>query len=119
MYAAGLCSVILCPSFCWFLLILLILFVLHVYVFNTFSFPSAPCVLHDILFLMSILSMLGGINVFEFGLNVGSSEIGSALGRYWLSVGAQPSDVVRRLLYKASLLPPPPQPYMPKKGPKP
>jgi hypothetical protein len=87
-------------------------------VFNTFSFPSALCVLHHNLFLMSILSMLGGINVFEFGLNVGSSEIGSALGRYWLSVGAQPSDV-RRLLYKASLLPPPPQPYMPKKGPKP
>ncbi|CAK9191095.1 unnamed protein product [Sphagnum troendelagicum] len=39
--------------------------------------------------------------------------------KYWLSVGAQPSDVVRRLLYKAGLLPPPPQPYMPKKGPKP
>lgn len=42
----------------------------------------------------------------------------STVGRYWLSVGAQPSDIVRRLLYKAGILPPPPIPHMHKKGPK-
>lgn len=30
------------------------------------------------------------------------------LFRYWLSVGAQPSDPVQRLLFRAGLLPPPP-----------
>jgi hypothetical protein len=40
-------------------------------------------------------------------------------GRYWLSVGAQPSDTVRRLLNKAGILPAPPIPHMHKKGPNP
>ncbi|XP_024401072.1 small ribosomal subunit protein bS16m/bS16c [Physcomitrium patens] len=39
--------------------------------------------------------------------------------KYWLSVGAQPSDTVRRLLNKAGILPAPPVPHMPKKGPNP
>lgn len=36
--------------------------------------------------------------------------------KYWLSVGAQPSDVVRRLFFIVGLLPRPPVPRMPKKG---
>ena len=36
--------------------------------------------------------------------------------RYWLSVGAQPSDTVRRIFFIAGLLPKPPVPQMPKKG---
>lgn len=36
--------------------------------------------------------------------------------RYWLSVGAQPSDPVQRLLFRAGLLPPPPMVVMGRKG---
>lgn len=36
--------------------------------------------------------------------------------RYWLSVGAQPSDPVQRLLFRAGLLPPPPMVAMGRKG---
>lgn len=36
--------------------------------------------------------------------------------RYWLSVGAQPSDPVQRLLFRAGLLPPPPMMAMGRKG---
>ncbi|KAJ0745715.1 putative ribosomal protein S16 [Helianthus annuus] len=38
------------------------------------------------------------------------------LYRYWLSVGAQPSDPVQRLLFRAGLLPPPPMVAMGRKG---
>ena len=37
-------------------------------------------------------------------------------GRYWLSVGAQPSDTVRHIFSLAGLLPKPPVPQMSKKG---
>lgn len=36
--------------------------------------------------------------------------------RYWLSVGAQPSDPVQRLLFRAGMLPPPPMLAMGRKG---
>ncbi|KAL5974154.1 hypothetical protein ACLOJK_030817 [Asimina triloba] len=36
--------------------------------------------------------------------------------KYWLSVGAQPSDPVQRLLFRAALLPPPPMLAMARKG---
>lgn len=36
--------------------------------------------------------------------------------RYWLSVGAQPSDPVQRILFRAGLLPPPPMLAMNRKG---
>ncbi|GKA98866.1 probable pre-mRNA-splicing factor ATP-dependent RNA helicase DEAH5, partial [Tanacetum coccineum] len=36
--------------------------------------------------------------------------------KYWLSVGAQPSDPVQRLLFRAGLLPPPPMVVMGRKG---
>lgn len=36
--------------------------------------------------------------------------------RYWLSVGAQPSDPVQRLLFRSGLLPPPPMVAMGRKG---
>lgn len=36
--------------------------------------------------------------------------------RYWLSVGAQPSNPVERLLFRAGLLPPPPTVAMARKG---
>lgn len=36
--------------------------------------------------------------------------------RYWLSVGAQPSDPVQRILFRAGLLPPPPMMAMGRKG---
>jgi small subunit ribosomal protein S16 len=36
--------------------------------------------------------------------------------RYWLSVGAQPSNPVERLLFRAGLLPPPPTVAMGRKG---
>ncbi|KAL3628445.1 hypothetical protein CASFOL_027491 [Castilleja foliolosa] len=36
--------------------------------------------------------------------------------KYWLSVGAQPSDPVQRLLFRAGLLPPPPMLAMGRKG---
>nr|GEV01461.1 30S ribosomal protein S16-2, chloroplastic/mitochondrial [Tanacetum cinerariifolium] len=36
--------------------------------------------------------------------------------RYWLSIGAQPSDPVQRLLFRAGLLPPPPMVVMGRKG---
>ncbi|GER42859.1 30S ribosomal protein S16, partial [Striga asiatica] len=36
--------------------------------------------------------------------------------RYWLSVGAQPSEPVQRLLFRAGLLPPPPMLAMGRKG---
>lgn len=36
--------------------------------------------------------------------------------RYWLSVGAQPSDPVERILFRAGLLPPPPMVAMGRKG---
>lgn len=36
--------------------------------------------------------------------------------RYWLSVGAQPSEPVQRLLFRAGLLPPPPMVAMGRKG---
>lgn len=36
--------------------------------------------------------------------------------RYWLSVGAQPSDPVQRILFRAGLLPPPPMLAMAHKG---
>ncbi|WVZ65443.1 hypothetical protein U9M48_014803 [Paspalum notatum var. saurae] len=35
---------------------------------------------------------------------------------YWLSVGAQPSDPVQRILFRAGLLPPPPMLAMARKG---
>lgn len=36
--------------------------------------------------------------------------------KYWLSVGAQPSDPVQRLLFRGGLLPPPPMLAMGRKG---
>ncbi|KAI3915443.1 hypothetical protein MKW92_031917, partial [Papaver armeniacum] len=36
--------------------------------------------------------------------------------RYWLSVGAQPSDPVQRILFRAGVLPPPPMSAMTHKG---
>ncbi|PKA50838.1 30S ribosomal protein S16, chloroplastic [Apostasia shenzhenica] len=36
--------------------------------------------------------------------------------KYWLSVGAQPSEPVQRLLFRAGLLPPPPMAVMARKG---
>lgn len=36
--------------------------------------------------------------------------------RYWISVGAQPSDPVQRILFRAGLLPPPPMVAMGLKG---
>ncbi|XP_078434278.1 ribosomal protein S16 family protein [Wolffia australiana] len=36
--------------------------------------------------------------------------------KYWLSVGAQPSDPVQRLLFRAGLMPPPPLLSMARKG---
>ncbi|KAL8102593.1 hypothetical protein AgCh_027205 [Apium graveolens] len=36
--------------------------------------------------------------------------------KYWLSVGAQPSDPVQRLLFRAGVLPPPPMLAMGRKG---
>ncbi|KAH9290397.1 hypothetical protein KI387_034514, partial [Taxus chinensis] len=36
--------------------------------------------------------------------------------KYWLSVGAQPSDPVQRLLFRAGLLPPPPMLTLQRKG---
>ncbi|KAL6656272.1 hypothetical protein ACP70R_007098 [Stipagrostis hirtigluma subsp. patula] len=36
--------------------------------------------------------------------------------KYWLSVGAQPSDPVQRILFRAGLLPPPPMLAMARKG---
>lgn len=36
--------------------------------------------------------------------------------RYWLSVGAQPSDPVQRLLFRAGMIPPPPMLAMGRKG---
>ena len=36
--------------------------------------------------------------------------------RYWLSVGAQASDPVQRLLFRSGLLPPPPMVAMGRKG---
>lgn len=39
-----------------------------------------------------------------------------ALCRYWLSVGAQPSEPVERILFRAGVLPPPPMVAMGRKG---
>lgn len=39
-----------------------------------------------------------------------------AMCRYWLSVGAQPSDPVQQILFRAGLLPPPPMVVMGRKG---
>ncbi|XP_016554653.1 30S ribosomal protein S16-2, chloroplastic/mitochondrial isoform X2 [Capsicum annuum] len=36
--------------------------------------------------------------------------------KYWLSVGAQPSEPVQRLLFRAGVLPPPPMLAMGQKG---
>ncbi|KAL8129768.1 hypothetical protein V2J09_018923 [Rumex salicifolius] len=36
--------------------------------------------------------------------------------KYWLSVGAQPSEPVERILFRAGLLPPPPMVAMARKG---
>ncbi|KAJ1269208.1 hypothetical protein BS78_07G192900 [Paspalum vaginatum] len=36
--------------------------------------------------------------------------------KYWLSVGAQPSDPVERILFRAGILPPPPMLAMERKG---
>ncbi|KAK7269504.1 hypothetical protein RIF29_22235 [Crotalaria pallida] len=36
--------------------------------------------------------------------------------KYWLSVGAQPSEPVERLLFRAGLMPPPPMVAMGRKG---
>ena len=36
--------------------------------------------------------------------------------KYWLSVGAQPSDPVQRILFRAGVLPPPPLLAMGRKG---
>ncbi|KAJ6765482.1 30S RIBOSOMAL PROTEIN S16-LIKE [Salix purpurea] len=36
--------------------------------------------------------------------------------KYWLSVGAQPSEPVQRILFRAGLLPPPPMMVMGRKG---
>lgn len=38
--------------------------------------------------------------------------------RYWMSVGAQPSDPVARLLGQAGVMPPPPRPQSQQTGPK-
>ncbi|CAM6108659.1 unnamed protein product [Calypogeia fissa] len=37
--------------------------------------------------------------------------------KYWLSVGAQPSDTVARLLFLVGILPKPPMTHIAKKGP--
>lgn len=39
-----------------------------------------------------------------------------AVCRYWLSVGAQPSEPVQRILFRAGVLPPPPVMAMGRKG---
>ncbi|RZC92961.1 hypothetical protein C5167_036210 [Papaver somniferum] len=39
-----------------------------------------------------------------------------AFCRYWLSVGAQPSDRVQHILFRAGVLPPPPMLAMAHKG---
>ncbi|KAJ8472233.1 hypothetical protein OPV22_026576 [Ensete ventricosum] len=36
--------------------------------------------------------------------------------KYWLSVGAQPSDPVQKILFRAGLLPPPPMVALTRKG---
>ncbi|KAG2691338.1 hypothetical protein I3760_08G005100 [Carya illinoinensis] len=36
--------------------------------------------------------------------------------KYWLSVGAQPSEPVQRILFRSGLLPPPPMMAMGRKG---
>ena len=52
-----------------------------------------------------------GISLFQI-----SNSIEFPYLRYWLSVGAQPSDPVQRVLFRAGLLPPPPMVAMGRKG---
>ncbi|GAV81399.1 Ribosomal_S16 domain-containing protein, partial [Cephalotus follicularis] len=42
--------------------------------------------------------------------------ISLSLSLYWLSVGAQPSDPIQRILFRAGLLPPSPMVIMGRKG---
>ncbi|WOL06489.1 Ribosomal protein S16 [Canna indica] len=62
------------------------------------------------------LEMLGYYNPLPG--NDGGKRMGLIFDRvkYWLSVGAQPSDPVQRILFRAGLLPPPPMLAMTRKG---
>ncbi|KAK8581812.1 hypothetical protein V6N12_072020 [Hibiscus sabdariffa] len=48
--------------------------------------------------------------------NINKTSIVIVFYRYWLSVGAQPSERVQRILFRAGLLPPPPLVAMGRKG---
>ena len=52
-----------------------------------------------------------GISLFQISNSIEFPNL-----RYWLSVGAQPSDPVQRILFRAGLLPPPPMVAMGRKG---
>ncbi|KAH9623679.1 hypothetical protein KSS87_017706 [Heliosperma pusillum] len=61
------------------------------------------------------LEVLGGLIKLTSGCH-GVAVDGERECWYWLSVGAQPSDPVQRILFRAGLLPPPPMLAMGRKG---
>lgn len=54
--------------------------------------------------------------MFSLSLSFYPTNVLHTLCRYWLSVGAQPSDPVQRLLFRAGLLPPTPMMAMARKA---
>ncbi|KAL0915680.1 hypothetical protein M5K25_016117 [Dendrobium thyrsiflorum] len=63
------------------------------------------------------LTMLATVLLYVSGQD-GGKRMGLNFERvkYWLSVGAQPSDPVQRILFRAGLLPPPPMLAVARKG---
>ncbi|KAJ1649555.1 37S ribosomal protein S16, mitochondrial [Dispira simplex] len=57
------------------------------------------------------LEMLGKYNPLPDATGTKHVELNLERTKYWLSVGAQPSDPARKLLEKAGLLPPKPAPW--------
>ncbi|KAM3360744.1 30S ribosomal protein S16-2, chloroplastic/mitochondrial isoform X1 [Capsicum galapagoense] len=62
------------------------------------------------------LEVLGYYNPLPVKPRVYWKQLLSTFMRYWLSVGAQPSEPVQRLLFRAGVLPPPPMLAMGQKG---
>lgn len=60
------------------------------------------------------IEYLGTYNPIPYGLDA-TKEVRLRFDRikYWLAVGAQPSDRVHYLLWRAGMLPPPPIPFTP------
>ncbi|CAM0137541.1 hypothetical protein VKS41_003008 [Umbelopsis sp. WA50703] len=58
------------------------------------------------------LETIGTYNPIPDGQGIKHVNLNIERVKYWLTVGAQPSETVERLLSKADIIPPSPKPWM-------